>query len=158
MRPIASDPVPELMPHPIAPTSTDAAIAKWTGTAPGVDRPAVGWSGAVQRRLRVLAGMCDGWDHAGAARPHPSAVDRAEQLLDRLASAPQVVPEPTVGATRGGAVQIEWENQHRYFEIEVAEEGAVTLLFQDDGTDREWAVPLDGPLDELVEYVGRVYG
>ena len=141
------------MPHQTLPPTTDP---------PPVADSTIGhvceWLDAVRRRLDVIRDMPEAWDHAGAARPSPMAVDQADRLLTRLAPVLEDVPEPLVGATRGGTVQIEWEDEPRYFKAEVSGDGTVGLLFQDVGVDREWTVPLDGPLDDLVEHVRRVCG
>ncbi len=132
------------------------------GTGWGRTREATkpaGWLAEVRNVLGQTASLGENWDYAGGAAPEPKAVSRAAVLLERLAAEPGV-PRPTVGPTRGGAVQMEWEDadRDRYFEIEVPGDGNLLLLFQDGVAreEREWAVPLKDCLSALLPDISRV--
>ena len=135
---------------------------EWGRTREAAARP-TGWFTEVRDVLTKIEGLSENWDHYGGAAPEPAAVHRAAVLLERLAAEPGV-PRPTVGPTRGGAVQFEWENsaQDRYFEVEVPGEGKIELFFQDltaekpaDREENEWEVDLDGCVGELIPYITR---
>ena len=114
--------------------------------------------GRVAARLEVLRGLPANWDAYGADPPDPAALADAETLLDRLAGSAPRLPAPRINATRGGRVQIDWEREGRSFEVTALGGGEVGLFFEDRDArqDREWDVPLDSALPEVLEYCARV--
>lgn len=124
------------------------------------DRPAVSrsdWLPQVEKQLRAIKDLPDGWDSHGSGSPDAGIVDTAERVLRCLCSANDL-PRPHVNPTPGGGVQFEWDADDRYFELEVLAERAATYLYCDDsaGVEESGEVSEGESLDTVVEYICRV--
>ena len=66
--------------------------------------------------------------------------------------------KPHVNPTRDGGVQFEWENGARYFEIEIAAEGAASFFFRNDesSVEEDGSILASESLEPVLEYVRLV--
>lgn len=100
------------------------------------------WLKKAAQQIQAMASLPDGWDGDGALRPDVHRLQSALSLLGDLAVF-KGLPKPHINPSRNGGVQLEWEKDARYFEIELVGERAATYLFRDE--------------DEKVEEVGELF-
>ncbi len=114
------------------------------------------WLGTELAVLFVISKLPSNWDSYQADPPLPELIETAKQLLTDLARDHEL-PRPHVGPTRRGGVQIEWEHDHRYFEIEVHTYLGAHLLYSGDGVEETSCYMKGDRLDTMIEYIHRVH-
>jgi hypothetical protein len=117
--------------------------------------PLPDWFVPVLRGFANLITLPDNWDGEGASSIDRGTIGRAlaaiEQLLDRHASAPSVVPTPDSG------LQIEWHRGHKDLEIEFRSNGRTEFYYFDDTTGEEHEGPVGPGFASLKKYLGRIW-
>lgn len=99
------------------------------------DRPS-DWLAAIIERLNHLLALPDNWDSEGAERVNRAAATMAMQLLVLAASVG--APQPTVGPTVEGGLQVEWHTHGIDLEIETLASGRFDVLFEDHLSGDDW--------------------
>ena len=115
------------------------------------------WLADVEKQLKAIISLPNGWDSYGAPSPDVSLLKGAWNLIQCLSEVPGV-PKPHVNPTRNGGVQFEWEAGDRYFELEVVAERAATYLYCDDaaGVEETGNVFEQESLESVLGYIRRV--
>jgi len=114
------------------------------------------WLADVAQEFDVIANLRAGWDTYGAPQPDLKILNTGWSLLLSLCDK-AVVPRPCVNPTRTGGIQFEWEEETRYFEIEVVDEATAVYFYRDDdmACEEEGELTVGNPLDEILDYIAR---
>lgn len=100
-----------------------------TGLAPD-------WLPATIQRLNQLLMLHDDWDSEGARKIELTAVTMALQLI--ILAANIGAPQPTIGPTVEGELQVEWHMGNIDLEIETLASGRFDVLFEDRELGDDW--------------------
>lgn len=116
------------------------------------------WRPEVVKQLSAIQNLSEGWDSRGAARPDVNVVKSALALLEKLYGAADI-PKPHINPTPSGGVQLDWESEGRYFEIELIDPRIAEYYYQDRDARVEsvGTIYYGEPLLELLEFVRRVH-
>ncbi len=110
--------------------------------------------------LFLVSKLPKNWDSYNADLPNPEVVGVAKQLLTTLAK-DDSVPTPYINSTRTGGIQLDWEQNDKYFEVELCADKLerASFLFRDDRElrEEEGHFHIVDELDTLTEYIRRVY-
>lgn len=114
------------------------------------------WLDDVDEQFGVIANLREGWDTYGAPRPDLPTLISGWWLLRSLCDA-GAVPRPHVNPTRTGGIQFEWEEESRYFEIEIIDKTTAVYFYRDDAMalEEEGELSVNGPLDGVLKYIQR---
>jgi len=114
------------------------------------------WLDDVAQQFETIANLPEGWDTYGAPRPDIRILNSGWWLLLSLCRA-CAVPRPHVNPTRTGGIQFEWEDEARYFEIEIIDETAAGYFYRDDdmALEEEGELSVGGRLGDVLEYIRR---
>jgi hypothetical protein len=100
-----------------------------TSNPTGVTPP---WLASVQQALIELLDLREGWN---SYRAHPIAREAVVEAARLLASTMQTdTPPPSVIPTPPGGVQLEWHLRGMDVEVEIAPQGQVRLVYEDEVT------------------------
>lgn len=101
----------------------------------------------VLRNLLEMADLKENWDSEGARPVDPACIVRAARALVELHE--RCGPLPSVVPTREGGVQLEWEDERGYAEVEFLPDGRAGYLLErkPDIDDGGWWV-VEGELDD----------
>lgn len=118
------------------------------------------WVEKALLQLDRISRLAPGWDANGAPSPDENLVRAGRSLLLLLWASRQPsrpIGEPHVSPTRAGGVQFEWENEGRYFEVEITTEEQATWFFQDLSAriEEEGIYSKDESPAELLAYIER---
>jgi len=94
------------------------------------------WFGRIAAKLWGFMEYSDNWDSYGAKRPDKKAIDRALNIMLDLSE--YDVPEPSVGPTSQGGIQIEWHTKGFDLELEILASLQLGASFKDQMTGEEW--------------------
>ncbi len=129
-----------------------------TVSAEGV-RPTVRshWLEEAARQFRAIANLPQGWDSYASPPPEVGKLEMGWRLLVCLCQA-RDLPKPHINPTPSGGVQLDWEEEHLYFEVEVVSESAATYLWVNDvaGVEETGTISEGDPLDAIIQFVRRV--
>ena len=110
--------------------------------------------------LIVISCLKSNWDSYNADPPDPEVVGVAEKLLTTLAKDDRV-PPPYINPTRAGGIQLDWEQNDKYFEVELGTDKLeiASFLFRDDreSQEEEGHLHVVDELDTITDYIRRVY-
>lgn|SRR5271165_841993 len=116
--------------------------------------PLPDWFNPVLRGFADIIALPDNWNGEGADRIDRDAINRAlaviDQLLDRNAPAPSVVPTPDSG------VQIEWHRGRKDLEIEFGPNGRTEFYYFDEISREEHEGPVGPSFSFLKPYLERL--
>jgi len=123
----------------MAPNQSSPSVAMPEEASTEVDRASQRLFSAIVK-LDALARLPAGWDGLDAPAADTRAVERAINLIARLAARARlenvVLPEPMVGPAGLGSVQLEWQDGHRFVAVQVPAT-AEPLSFYAEIDDRE---------------------
>ena len=116
--------------------------------------PLPNWFNPVLRGFANIIALPDNWNGEGAARVDRDAINRAlaaiDQLLDRNALTPSVVPTPDSG------VQIEWHHGGKDLEIEFTSNGRTEFYYFDEASRKEHEGPVGPSFSLLKPYLEKI--
>lgn len=110
------------------------------------------WLKVMISDINRAAQLPQGWDSYGGERLKEKAALHSVELLKRMEFGG---PAPWVSPTPDGGIHLEWRSHELGLELDIAEDGDVGVLTEDDGEIREWTT---GPFgdDELRDFLKRV--
>jgi len=95
------------------------------------------WFRKLAERLKGFSEYPENWDSYGARRPQPRAIMLAVLMLEKLITEYNI-PEPSVGPTSEGGIQIEWSTKGIDLELEILSNLKIGASFEDQMTGEEW--------------------
>lgn len=112
------------------------------------------WARGMLRKISELGELEEDWDSYGA-RPidRRCAVTAAEIILNLMDSE---MPEPSIVATTGGGIQLEWHRAGADLEIEIQSPTKVEVFFEDGRTDEEKELSLSVNFMPLLPLLHRL--
>ncbi len=134
-------------------------LARVIGARVAIRQRRVGeWLELAREQLSAIADLVPGWDSHGGAPPCTHTIQGAWNLLLSLDET-GVVPKPHIYPTPGGGVQLEWEADERYLEIELLSETEAEYFYSDTKlrTEFEGTLHEGESLDELVSLIDGIY-
>lgn len=115
------------------------------------------WFESAREEVESLAELGPNWDSYGADAPWRELLVSGLNML-RCLSESGHVSKPHICLTSAGGMQFEWENDDRYFEIEIVGNFAATYTYSDPAERfmKSGEVFVEEPLDFLIDYVRKV--
>lgn len=101
------------------------------------------------KRLSEIENLSDNWNNKGADKIPSSIIKFVRKLLTRIESQPEIFP------TACDALQLEWDNNEEYLEMEIFEESINIYQIDSEGNESQRTINLD--IDEIKEVVRRFY-
>lgn len=102
------------------------------------------WAASTKLRIKDFGTWADNWDSYGAPGVSFRAIQRAVELVDRLA---KMDWRPVVGPTSEGGIEFEWAKGRYRVAIEVLESGDLQIFYYLPDDDEWLGSPADSPRD-----------
>src|SRR5688572_25712450 len=122
-----------------------------------VDAPPEHWLDQACRQLEAIQQLPDGWDSHGGRRPDVSTIKSGCALIRALANADRELSKPHIHPTPSGGVQLHWESDARYFEVELIDSLTVQYYFldRDEQVESEGRLSIGEAIETVVDYARR---
>lgn len=108
------------------------------------------WAATVERRVRELSTLREGWDSYGATPLTPKAVAMVSMALMEID--PYIQRPPQVSMTVDGGLLCEWESAEASLGLTVTGDGRIEVYYCEASTGREF----EGPVADL-EAIGKFF-